>query len=118
MVLPPPTAAALVVAGALLAAPAAAVADAPVLLAQLAQTSPESPLPPLVEDPPIADPGGDSGDGDAREPSASGGEARPAPPGLPDTGAEAWLVALLGTGMVLSGGGLRLTLADGRGRRR
>jgi len=114
---------ALVAAGVLLAAAAPAPAAAPVLLAQIDETASGAQFPPLLDDAPIEEP---EGPGDEEPTGPTGPEKTdgdadgdgPAEPGLPNTGAEAWLVALLGTGMVLSGGGLRLTLADGRGRRR
>jgi LPXTG-motif cell wall-anchored protein len=47
------------------------------------------------------------------EPSAPAPSPAPAQAGeLPRTGADAWLVALLGGGLVLSGAGLRLRTAD------
>lgn len=45
----------------------------------------------------------------------SGGAPTPAEAGeLPRTGADAWLVALLGTGLLVTGVGLRLRTADDR----
>lgn len=86
----------------------------------VAQTTPDAlgDAPPLVGAPPVApaepeDGGTDegagqgNGDGTDRTPPAESGE-------LPDTGLDAWVVALLGLGLVVSGLGLRLRSIDER----
>lgn len=101
----------------ILLAPAGAAAQAPVLLAQIEDATPTpDPQPPLSEDPPEQLDGGDDGDGPAGQEEDE--EAAPGTTGLPDTGADAAVTALLGLGLLASGGGLRLTLAGGRGRTR
>lgn len=67
--------------------------------------------PPLVPRPPVApaperEPGGRDDDPAARAPAETGE--------LPDTGADARTLALLGAGLLLSGVGLRLRTTDER----
>ncbi len=92
-----------------LCVPAPALADQPRLLAQMEEAQPDQP--PLTADPPepLRGDDDDTGGGD----DGGGERARPSP--LPATGAEAGILALLGLGLIASGGGLRLTLGrDGR----
>jgi LPXTG-motif cell wall-anchored protein len=88
----------------LLAAPASAAAE-PTLLAQIEDATPTPQAqPPLSEDPPE-----NLGGGDEQEPDEADPEPKKAAP-LPKTGIESGLIALLGVGLIASGGGLRLTL--------
>ena len=93
----------------ILAAPASAPAAEPALLAQIEDATPTpAPQPPLSEEPP-APLSGDGGE--EEEPAGGDGEEQPqAEESLPETGLEAGLLALLGLGLVASGGGLRLKL--------
>jgi LPXTG-motif cell wall-anchored protein len=95
-------AALLALAVALLPAAPALAAGEPTLVAQIEEAAPTPEAqPPLSEDPPDGL-GGD--DEESEEPAPE--KAAP----LPETGIEAGLIALLGVGLLASGGGLRLTL--------
>lgn len=96
-----------------LSAPGSALAQEPLLLAQIEDATPApapQSQPPLSEEPPEAL-GGDGGNGATEEEPADPAEDAPEP--LPDTGLEAGLVALLGLGLIASGSGLRVTLRRG-----
>lgn len=83
-----------------------------------AQTTPGGldDAPPLVDAPPVVVPEPEpapAGDGDGEDPAAR--RTAPAEAGeLPDTGADARFVAMLGLGLLLGGFGLRLRSTDER----
>ena len=106
--------AAALLAALLLAAPASALAQQPLIVAQIDDATPTPTAegqPPLSEEPPEELDGGDEDASDAEDessPAGSGSKAKNKP--LPDTGIEAGLVALLGLGLLASGSGLRVSL--------
>jgi LPXTG-motif cell wall-anchored protein len=113
--------AAALLAALLLALPATAQAEPPLLLAQIEDATPTpSPegQPPLSEEPPTELGGGDDEEPEEEAEEAGGGtdggnrDDEPAAGGreLPDTGIESGLIALLGIALIASGSGLRLTL--------
>jgi LPXTG-motif cell wall-anchored protein len=73
----------------------------------LAQSPTPEPQPPISSEPP--EPLGTPEATATPAPSRGTGKSD-----LPNTGAEAGLMALLGLGLIASGGGLRATLARGR----
>ena len=101
-----------------LSLPATALAQEPVLLAQIEDATPT----PTAEQPPLSEEPDLEGGEEEPEPAPTA-EPAPAPERerardrdrkkaepLPETGLEAGLIALLGLGLIASGSGLRLTL--------